>query len=165
LSNTTVSNIPIVEFKVPLCCGKCEEKVKEELENVEGVYKVVCDQHNQRVTVSSTLDPQRLLKRVKRIKKNSHFWSSYHVPGQHVQIRPYVSPRSSYDPAHETQYVRRKAQVLHPEPYHAGAENQYKMSPSASPFRAGTPYMESSLNYGHLSSSYGSPYEDYLEIY
>ena len=28
--------VQIVEFMVPLCCGKCEEKVKEELENVRG---------------------------------------------------------------------------------------------------------------------------------
>lgn len=26
----------IVEFMVPLCCGKCEEKVMEELESVQG---------------------------------------------------------------------------------------------------------------------------------
>ncbi|XP_024402058.1 uncharacterized protein [Physcomitrium patens] len=85
LSNTFM-NVPIVEFMVPLCCGKCEEKVKEELENIVGVYKVVCDQHNQRVTISSNLEPQWLLKRVKRIKKGSQFWrgrtllQSIHIP-------------------------------------------------------------------------------------
>lgn len=28
--------LQVVEFMVPLCCGKCEEKVKEELENEQG---------------------------------------------------------------------------------------------------------------------------------
>jgi hypothetical protein len=39
-----------------------------------GVFEVTCDQHTQRVTVTSNADPLRLLKRVKRIKKKSEFW-------------------------------------------------------------------------------------------
>lgn len=96
-SNTSF-NIPIVEFMVPLCCGKCEEKVKEELENDDGVYRVVCDLHNQRVTVSSNLDPQRLLRRIKRIKKNSHFWRG----STYLKDAHYLA---THKPSHQSQVV------------------------------------------------------------
>lgn len=162
--NTSFTNIPVVEFMVPLCCGKCVEKVKEELENDEGVYRVVCDLHNQRVTVSSNSDPQWLLQRIKRIKRNSHFWRgstylkdahyvttsfpsqkpSYHsqshyveTPAHHRRSPPQLSSqirRSPYDDV-ETQYVRRSAD---PEYRYAGAQYQYMSSrqPYKTPYNA-----------------------------
>lgn len=66
--------LPVLELRVPMCCEKCQEKVKEELEELEGVQDVICDQYNQRVTVTGFVDPHRALKRVKKVKKKSEFF-------------------------------------------------------------------------------------------
>ncbi|KAG0563578.1 hypothetical protein KC19_8G042700 [Ceratodon purpureus] len=148
LNTNIVSNIPIVEFMVPLCCGKCEEKVREELENVEGVYKVLCDQHNQRVTVYSTLDPERLLKRVKRIKKKSYFWSGgrnlhgvRHVPSLPRDYDLSLAQRSNIpvyksDPAHHRSASRISGQhqrYVSPRSSYDPVETQYMKRKSLGP--------------------------------
>lgn len=67
--------LPVLELKVPMCCEKCQEKVKEAVEEVEGVRDVICDQYNQRVTVTGFVDPLKLLRRVKKVKKKSSFFN------------------------------------------------------------------------------------------
>ncbi|CAM6016300.1 unnamed protein product, partial [Sphagnum balticum] len=70
----------VVEMIVPMCCTKCEEKVKESLLEMEGVEQVKTDQYNHRVTVTGFVDPIRVLKRVKKIKRRSDFmpWSMHY---------------------------------------------------------------------------------------
>jgi copper chaperone CopZ len=59
-----------------MCCEKCEEKVKEELEQLDGVRDVICDQYNQRVTVTGFVDPLKALRKVKKVKKRSAFFDN-----------------------------------------------------------------------------------------
>jgi copper chaperone CopZ len=63
-----------IELKVPMCCEKCAKKVKDRLLDLEGVENVVTDQYNQKVIVYGHADPQRVLNRVKLVKKRSVFW-------------------------------------------------------------------------------------------
>lgn len=64
-----------IELKVPMCCEKCAKKVKDRLLDLDGVESVVTDQYHQKVTVyGPTLDPARVLRRVKLVKKRSAFW-------------------------------------------------------------------------------------------
>jgi copper chaperone CopZ len=74
--NVHQTNLPVLELRVPMCCEKCREKVKEELEELEGVQSVICDQYNQRVTVTGFVDPLRALKKVKKVKKKSEFFNA-----------------------------------------------------------------------------------------
>jgi copper chaperone CopZ len=70
----TIVHHPI-ELKVPMCCEKCAKKVKDRLLDLDGVESVVTDQYHQKVTVyGPTLDPARVLRRVKLVKKRSAFW-------------------------------------------------------------------------------------------
>lgn len=71
---TNRAGVPVLELKVPMCCSKCEEKVRDELEDLEGVRDVVTDQYNQRVTVTGYVDPFRALKKVRKVKKKSDFF-------------------------------------------------------------------------------------------
>lgn len=66
--------LPVLELRVPMCCEKCQEKVKEELEELDGVQDVICDQYNQRVTVTGFVDAYRALKKVKKVKRKSEFF-------------------------------------------------------------------------------------------
>lgn len=88
--NTT---LPIVELTVPMCCEKCQEKVKEAVEEVEGVKNVICDQYNQRVTVTGFVDPLKLLRRVKKVKKRSTFFNN--ATYINATSLPVVSARTS----------------------------------------------------------------------
>ena len=63
-----------IELKVPMCCEKCAKKVKDRLEDLEGVESVVTDQYNQKVVVYGRVDPERVLNRVRLVKKRSAFW-------------------------------------------------------------------------------------------
>lgn len=67
-------NVQTVHFMVPLCCGKCEDRVKEQLLDQDDVLRVTCDQWKQRVSVTSSIAPEKLLRRLQKIKKRSTFW-------------------------------------------------------------------------------------------
>jgi copper chaperone CopZ len=62
-------------LRVPLCCEKCIQKVTDALYEVEGVRNVACDQAEQKVIVSGNVDPERALRRVRRVKKKSLYWN------------------------------------------------------------------------------------------
>lgn len=70
------TKLPVLELTVPMCCEKCQEKVKEELEELDGVRDVICDQYNQRVTVTGFVDPLKALRKVKKVKKKSTFFNN-----------------------------------------------------------------------------------------
>jgi len=57
-----------------MCCDKCVEKVRKALEDLEGAREVILDQYQQLVTISGDVDPEKALRRVRRVKKRSKFW-------------------------------------------------------------------------------------------
>jgi len=69
----SLKNLPI-ELRVPMCCEKCMKKVTEKLLDLSGVEGVMTDQYNQKVIVTGTVDPSKVLSRVKDVKKQSVFW-------------------------------------------------------------------------------------------
>ncbi|CAN5963866.1 unnamed protein product [Sphagnum jensenii] len=88
----------VVEMIVPMCCTKCEEKVKESLLEMEGVEQVKTDQYNHRVTVTGFVDPIRVLKRVKKIKRGSDFmpWRMHYQHSPYEGVKSYPQyPQSS----------------------------------------------------------------------
>nr|PNR27701.1 hypothetical protein PHYPA_029853 [Physcomitrium patens] len=96
-------SLPVLELKVPMCCEKCQEKVKEELEELEGVQDVICDQLSHRVTVIGFVDPLKALKKVKKVKKKSEIFT------EGTYIESIHSGRSGYDDEFEidrdTRYI------------------------------------------------------------
>lgn len=65
------SKIQTVELNVSLCCDRCAHKVKEAVEDVEGVVKVECDQINRKVWVKGSVKPEVVLKKVRKLKKDA----------------------------------------------------------------------------------------------
>ncbi|CAM6039965.1 unnamed protein product [Sphagnum compactum] len=72
----THHGVPLVEIFVPVCCSKCEEKVRDELLELRGVESVMIDQQLQKVIVTGFVDPLRALKKLKKVKKVAEMWSS-----------------------------------------------------------------------------------------
>lgn len=66
---------PEIELRVPMCCSKCEDKVRNELRKMDGVTMVVCDIAHQKVTVTGKVDPEALLKRARKAKKKAEFYA------------------------------------------------------------------------------------------
>ncbi len=47
-----------------------------------GVDGVICDQWNQKVTVTGNVDPAKVLKRARQVKKKAQFWARKVQEGQ-----------------------------------------------------------------------------------
>jgi copper chaperone CopZ len=94
--------VPALELKVPMCCDKCEEKVKEELEELDGVRSVICDRYNQRVTIVGFVDPLQALKQVKKAKvdgKCELISSGSYIVNSSSGAYPHRAP--TYNPSQE----------------------------------------------------------------
>jgi len=92
--------LPVLELRVPMCCEKCQEKVKEAVEECDGVKNVVTDQYNQRVTVTGFVDPLKVLRRVRKVKKKSEFFrDGTYVNRTSHPIEPVIThSRSTHGP-------------------------------------------------------------------
>jgi copper chaperone CopZ len=56
-----------IVLKVKMCCGTCEDKVKEEIHDVHGVTDVKTDRKNSKVTVVGKADESQVLKKAKKV--------------------------------------------------------------------------------------------------
>ncbi|KAJ4973320.1 hypothetical protein NE237_006494 [Protea cynaroides] len=63
-------------LKVNIHCDGCKQKVKKLLQKIEGVFKVNIDAEQQKVTVSGTVDPATLIKKLVRSGKHAELWSA-----------------------------------------------------------------------------------------
>jgi len=63
--------VPVVELVVPMCCSKCQEKVRENMLELRGVQSVRTDLRTQRVLVTGFVDPIKALKKAKKVKKDA----------------------------------------------------------------------------------------------
>ena len=131
------SKLPILELKVPMCCEKCQQKVKEELDDLPGVRSVECDQFNQRVTITGNVDPILALKRVKKVKKKSEFF----MQECHIDRAYNPMAQNNYNDSNKSGYGTRP-------PQEAG-DLQYTQKPlirSNSFGRGSSPYNNNSYN-------------------
>jgi copper chaperone CopZ len=122
-----------------MCCDKCVKKVGKALEDLEGVRDVILDQSNQLVTIHGNVDPERALRRVRRVKKRSQFWKMATQPLQY-----------SGSPA--TDYVPSKSLV-----------NEYRAPVyRTSAYRAPGYHTSAYRAPGYYSSAYRAPHSQYL---
>lgn len=63
-----------VELKVNMCCAKCAEIVDEKIRYLGGVFNVKVDQKNSKVTVIGRPDPEKVLRRARKVDKHATFW-------------------------------------------------------------------------------------------
>ncbi|CAM6015005.1 unnamed protein product [Sphagnum balticum] len=97
----TSKDLPKVEFRVKMCCAKCEEKVREEAGEVDGVVSVVTDRDSNKATVFGRVDSMAVLKKLKRhIDKKTTFWPPDQnlLQQQQQQQQPLIlsKPSASY---------------------------------------------------------------------
>jgi len=67
-----------VELWMPICCNKCERRVKQHLEGIQGAEEVTTDQVSKKVTVTGDIDPDFVLSCAQSHKPDSTFWYMTH---------------------------------------------------------------------------------------
>jgi hypothetical protein len=72
--NSYISSGSAVELYVPICCDKCERKLRKHLDYVDGVEGVSVDQMRQKVVVFGNVNPTHVLHRARKDKPQSEFW-------------------------------------------------------------------------------------------
>jgi hypothetical protein len=75
--------------------------------HITGVEGVLCDQSNQRVTVKGNVQPQRILKRVKKIKKRSDFW--LRSGDSRAMLQQQQTPAFSHSPSSHSAIAQRSS--------------------------------------------------------
>ncbi|CAN6550147.1 unnamed protein product [Malus baccata var. baccata] len=98
-----------VEIKVKMDCDGCERRVKNAVSQMKGAKQVEVDRKQSRVTVTGYVEPNKVLKRVKRTGKKAEIWP--YVPYNLVAY-PYVA--GAYDKKAPSGYVRNVAHALPP---------------------------------------------------
>lgn len=113
----------VVELMVPMCCGKCKEKVQEELSEVEGVDSVRCDRENSRVIVTGDqfIDIKQCLTKAERAVKKKCELVSSQAEGSTPNSKKVTSPSGYYETVAKTG-------ILAPPP-----ESNSRISPSGRP--------------------------------
>lgn len=155
---TTVKSHPKgLVLNVPMCCDKCVEKVRRSLEDLEGVREVILDQYQQLVTISGDVDPEKALRRVRRVKKRSRFWRMATQPlaysgspatGQVLATKPVLN--SLRAPGYHTSAYRAPVnRYMSPTRYNSSYSRAYSSPYIDSAYRSG--YVEPrGLGYGAL---------------
>lgn len=62
-------------LRVNIHCDGCKQKVKKIVRRIEGVYSVSIDAEQQKVTVSGSVDPATLIKKLVKSGKHAELWS------------------------------------------------------------------------------------------
>ena len=127
------------------------EKVRKTLEDLEGVRDVMLDQYRQLVTIYGDVDPEKALRRVRRVKKKSKFWRMATQPLQYSG-----RPATGQTKTHLNAY---RAPGYHTSAYRAPG---YHTSAYRAPSSAYTQYLDAphgTLGYTN-SRAYSSPYID-----
>jgi len=81
--------MPRMDLKVIMCCEKCEEKVKEEIEELDGVQDVFTDQMRSSVVVYGYADSSDVLRKAKKVHRKAELHS----------VTTSSAPYSAYDAA------------------------------------------------------------------
>ncbi|KAH9544094.1 hypothetical protein CY35_13G099400 [Sphagnum magellanicum] len=119
-----------VELRVPMCCSKCEDKVREAL--IE-------------MSVVGMVEPEDVLKQVKRIKKRSELWTHEYS---------YSNIWSSHNQALTSPHTSSSIPI-YGAPYIESTFDQISYSQSA----YGPSYIETT--YDHATPSYNQVYDSY----
>ncbi|KQJ89016.1 hypothetical protein BRADI_4g22801v3 [Brachypodium distachyon] len=73
-----VLRIQTCVLKVSIDCDGCQKKVKKTLQKIEGVYQIIIDREQGKVTLkmSGLLDPAILIKKLKKAGKPAEIWGA-----------------------------------------------------------------------------------------
>ncbi|KAL5208174.1 hypothetical protein ABZP36_032609 [Zizania latifolia] len=66
-----------VELRVRMDCDRCEREVRRALAGMRGVKHVEVSRRQQKMTVTGSVDPHKVLRRVQSTGKKAELWPQY----------------------------------------------------------------------------------------
>lgn len=161
-------NSPRTELRVIMCCLKCEEKAREEIEEVDGVQEVFTDQARSEVVVYGYADSHDVLKKARKVDKRAEVMSSDSFTLHHSKHHHKHNRIHHKHDKHDKHYKYDKHNRGHFANYSHGHGHSYNGRSNHLPIESvGSPRYNSSFNqssYRHAgSSTYGLP--DYRQSY
>ncbi|KAL5197389.1 hypothetical protein ABZP36_000901 [Zizania latifolia] len=92
----------ITVLRVSIHCEGCKKKVKKVLQNIEGVYKVAIDAAQHKVTVTSSVGADALIRRLHKSGKQATLWPSPAVAAAKKPEEVAAAPPAAAPPAGES---------------------------------------------------------------
>lgn len=65
----------VMDFRVPLCCEGCQERIMKHFRYVRGVENVSCDLNRHKVTIQGYAPPSEVLRILRKQFPRAEFWS------------------------------------------------------------------------------------------
>lgn len=65
----------VIEFRVPLCCEGCQDRIIKHFRHVRGVENVSCDLNRHKVTIQGYAPPNEVLRILRKQFKRAEFWT------------------------------------------------------------------------------------------
>nr|ABK22742.1 unknown [Picea sitchensis] len=102
--NKKRKQLQTVELRVRMDCEGCERKINKVLSSMSGVQTVDINRKMQKVTVTGYVEPNKVLKKVKRTGKRAELWP--YVPYNSVS-QPFST--QNYDKKAPSGFVRKES--------------------------------------------------------
>ncbi|KAL8171292.1 hypothetical protein V2J09_023096 [Rumex salicifolius] len=74
----------ITEIQVRIDCKGCEQKIKKALHGINGIYDIYIDLPQQKLTIIGWVDPEKIIKAIKKTKKTATICSHFEVQNQQL---------------------------------------------------------------------------------
>lgn len=65
----------VLEFRVPLCCEGCQERIMKHFRHVRGVENVSCDLNRHKVVIHGYAPPHEVLRILRKQFPRAEFWT------------------------------------------------------------------------------------------
>lgn len=65
----------VMEFRVPLCCEGCQDRIVKHFRYARGVENVSCDLHRHKVTIHGYAPPHEVLRLLRKQFPRAEFWT------------------------------------------------------------------------------------------
>ncbi|CAM6120990.1 unnamed protein product [Calypogeia fissa] len=65
----------VIEFRVPLCCEGCQDRIMKHFRHVRGVENVSCDLNRHKVTIHGYAPPHEVLRILRKQFPRAEFWT------------------------------------------------------------------------------------------
>ncbi|KAE9610023.1 hypothetical protein Lal_00006545 [Lupinus albus] len=78
----------MTQIQVRVDCNGCVQKIKKALDGINGIHDLRVDFHRQKVTVIGWADPERIVKAIKKTKKNAIICSNIELASPSRDSQP-----------------------------------------------------------------------------
>ncbi|KAL2534679.1 Heavy metal-associated isoprenylated plant protein [Abeliophyllum distichum] len=113
-----IENPRVTEIQVRIDCNGCVQKIKKALHGINGIYDLNIDFSQQKITVIGWADPEKIIKAIKKTRKNAIICSQTEPPDDQPPPDGGEPPPDSTNPppeAEETPPVEQPKEPPSPE--------------------------------------------------